>query len=225
MVAIEGACYIYGYINYAGRMNLMRRCSNSSKVSRIMGYLLYGIISYMCIHVWIFCFIKIMSIDISSIHVSDFWVAGLFVMMTGVFLNLFYIMCIETLLGDSTYKVDESGITYCYIPKREKTYTWDKIDEISVCDVGQIECDSKSFYFVIRIVIGEETDGPKNQKCKRDIMNNEVWRKSSYQRKNRDKIIMIDYTEEKYLEIKNASGKEIKDYRLTKKAKEIKLPE
>lgn len=117
------------------------------------------------------------------------------------------------IFSSRAYKVMEKGIFIRNFKRKVIEYSWDEISEISICDVHHA---SKSLYHekVIRVVIGNEKNGPSNLKCPCNLLNGrERWRNASYGLRHYKKIILIEYSEERLNQIQTVSKKEIKDYR------------
>ncbi len=110
-----------------------------------------------------------------------------------------------------SYQATEEGF-FLRNFKRIVRYSWDEVSEISVCDVHHAS-RGMAHDKIIRVVIGKEKNGPTNSKAPRSIGGLERWRKASYSLRHYKKIIMIEYSEERFLQIQNVYKKEIQDYR------------
>lgn len=119
---------------------------------------------------------------------------------------------LDVLQKNQKYAVNENGICIESLLRKRRTYRWDEVGEISVCDVYHAR-EQSIYHFVIRIVIGEEPEGPRNPNCKRNLFGYEKWRKAGYGRYRMNRILLIEYSEEKYIEIAKMSNMEIRDYR------------
>lgn len=134
-----------------------------------------------------------------------YWLLSLLLIKASCFYYLVF--------SSRSYKFTKEGILIRNIRKKILRYSWDEISEVSVCDVHHA---SKSLYHekVIRVVIGNEENGPSNPKCSRNLLNGrERWRNASYGLRHYKKVILIEYNEERLNHIQTVSKKEIKDYR------------
>lgn len=119
---------------------------------------------------------------------------------------------IHLVFTDRAYDAMEEGVCVRNLKKVWK-YFWDEISEIAVCDVHHAT-RSYAHDKVIRIVIGQEKNGPMNPKCSCNIVNGvEHWREASYSLRHCRKIILIEYSEERLKHIEEVYKRKIKDYR------------
>ena len=200
---------------------MIKKCWNINKKTKLGD--LFTIILFVII--CSFCLWLIWGLILTKPADEKFFVGGwmlIFPIVSPVYLG--YIELSDIKQRYSRYRMDDTGITMFYMWNKEKHYMWDEVDEISVCDVYHSNSFSGIYTLVIRIVIGEEPNGPRNPKCKKNMFGYEKWRKNIYTYRHMNNIILLEYSEEKYLEIKNISGKEIKDYRKVYSARQIKLP-
>lgn len=122
------------------------------------------------------------------------------------------------------YSVDSKGIKIKILKKHILQYSWDDVSEISICDIN-LATKSLAYDMAIRIVIGDEKNGPSNPRCTRSVINGiEHWRDQSYEIKHLRQVISVIYSDDRFREIKLLSGKEIKDYRTRRgKAQKIEI--
>ena len=110
-----------------------------------------------------------------------------------------------------SYEVTEEGFFLRNLKKIVK-YSWDEITEISICDVNHAS-RSSAHDKIIRIAIGKEKNGPANLNVPYSSGGLERWRKLSYSLRHYKKIIMIEYSEERLLQIQKVYKREVQDYR------------
>lgn len=154
------------------------------------------------------------SVDLSKGHFSAIEAINIMVAIAFIVGAVFYYM-----IESRAYKVDIEGITLCYLKKIYVKHLWDDISEISVCDVHHAT-KGPAFDMIIRVVIGDEKNGPSNQRCSiNPFSGREHWRSDVYDLKHFRQVVTIEYEKQRLQQIKQMSNKEIKDYR-TRRGKE-----
>ena len=109
------------------------------------------------------------------------------------------------------FEVDAQGITIYYLSRYQVHYSWEDVTEISICDVHHTTKGPLRFDLVIRILVGTEN---KKRKSLASLLGRyETWRQGIYSMIHFRRVLLIRYSTSRLEEIRNASGKEILDYR------------
>lgn len=116
------------------------------------------------------------------------------------------------------YSVSSEGITIRYLRKWEVWYPWASVDNIAICGVNHAAKDWTVYDIVIRIVIGTEKNGPFSNNQKFTLSGHERWRSFEYGLFHFQKIVIIDYSQERLKKLYELNMKPIIDCR-TKRAK------
>lgn len=120
---------------------------------------------------------------------------------------------------DQEYFVNSWGITVYYNKSCRISYSWEDIQSICVCDIDHAAKDYNVFTVVIRLVHGEEKNGPFSENQQLDLSGLERWRSYEYNILHRKNVIIVEYSDERLKEIEDLSGKNIY-YFLTERAKD-----
>lgn len=191
----------------------MERCLHSHKHTMqirfcFSGFFIMGLLLDM---VAIFAYTQIEKADYFSI------ILCLLLFFTGLGLWLFGIFFY--IVQTREFSIDPLGITVVYLGRYQKRYLWTEIESISVCDVDHAAKDKDVFDIVIRLVARKETQRQARKAQGLSLAGYERWRDGWYSFIRFRKIILLDYTEDRYRLIRSNSKKEIAD-RVTKYAKE-----
>lgn len=106
------------------------------------------------------------------------------------------------------YRVDEQGLTIGYPFGIRKFYAWSDIGSMAICKVHYIKKGPIRYKTAIRFVIGLEKVGPEQAKSA-----DERWSEEMYEIKHWEKIITIEFSEDRLNEITSVSEIRISDYR------------
>lgn len=105
------------------------------------------------------------------------------------------------------FRIDRSGITIREYYGLQKFYSWDKISCVVLCDCNTATKHPEWFMKAIRLSIGEEPRGPIGKKEKKRFWNQlETWRFEDYMGLHFRKIIVLDYSKERFAQIEQMSG-------------------
>ena len=187
----------------------MNKCWHSKKIRRTNGVGCIFSILFSALIIGVFLSIddKTVFFETPLLFVNWIMAFSLAALYLGAsfFLYLIYI--------SREYCVAEEYLLLQNFKNKVHKYLWEEVSEISICDIHHA---SKGYLHekVIRIVIGEERNGPTNPKCPRKMGSSlERWRSASYSFIHCRNIILIEYSEEKLNQIQCVYKKEIKDYK------------
>lgn len=106
------------------------------------------------------------------------------------------------------YQVDEHGLTIGYPFGIQRFFAWSDIDSITICKVHYIKKGPLQYKTAIRFAIEKEKAGPE-QATQAD----EVWSNEMYEIKHWEKVITIEFSEERLDEVIKSNAPQILDYR------------
>lgn len=115
---------------------------------------------------------------------------------------------IVIIMQERKYKVEQQGLTIRYPFGIVVNYPWTDFNEIAICKVRYSSRVSEIYSIAIRCVVGEEKHGPKHSK-----QPNERWSRETYEALHFNRIISIEFSNERYEEFRSACAVPIVDYR------------
>lgn len=130
-------------------------------------------------------------------------VAGMFLTVLGA--SLTYSMLITYLEICRKYCVSVDGITLLYPFKYTVFHPWSEISEIGICNIHYNHRNPVTYMVAIRIVIGEEKNGPSKGYG--------PWAESYYSARHFRTIVSILHSDERLKEFEDVCPLEIIDYR------------
>ena len=177
----------------------MKKCYFSKKhqISTTVSFILFIVMGFVTIGTGIY----ILFIEPESAYVS----VKLFILAVGFFLLSF--LCYAAYGRE--YSVSESGIAIFYFRRFKVEHPWSQIGQISVCDINYAAKADNVFDIVIRVVVGEEKDGPASNLASIPYGRHIKWRQMEYNMMHFKTIINIEYTRERLEEIQTASKKSV----------------
>lgn len=106
------------------------------------------------------------------------------------------------------YEITSQGLTLCYPFGIRRNFAWQDISDISVCKVHFIKRGPIRSKIAIRFAIGPEIAGPQQAQ-----QADERWSEEIYEIMHWEKIITIEFSEERLREVTAVSSIEVSDYR------------